>query len=131
MTRRLLLDTHALLWALLDPERIPATTLGLIRDAETDLVVSAASAWEIGTKFRLGRLDEAQAVVLGYADHLARLRAAELAISGHHALTAGTLSWEHRDPFDRMIAAQAMIESVPVVTADRALAGFPGIHVVW
>lgn len=128
---RLLLDTHALLWALLDPTKIPGTTLDAVRDPSTELLVSAASAWEVGTKFRLGKLDGARAVVLGYRDHLARLRATELPISSHHALTAGTLAWEHRDPFDRVIAAQAMIESVPVVTADRALGGFPGIHVVW
>lgn len=128
---RLLLDTHTLLWALLDPDRIPEGTLDTVRDPSTELLVSAASAWEIATKFRLGKLDGARAVVLGYRDHLARLRAAELPISGHHALTAGTLAWEHRDPFDRVIVAQAMIESVPVVTADPALAAFPGVHVVW
>ncbi len=128
---RLLLDTHALLWALLDPQRIPEATLDTVRDPSTELLVSAASAWEVAMKFRLGRLDGARAVVLGYRDHLTRLRATELPISGHHALTAGTLTWEHRDPFDRVIVAQAMIESLPVVTADRALAEFPGIHVVW
>lgn len=128
---RLLLDTHALLWLLLDPPRIPAATLDAVRDPATELVVSAASAWEIGTKHRLGKLDGARAVVLGYADHLARLRATELPISGHHALAAGTLTWEHRDPFDRMIVAQAMIESIPVVTGDQVLAAFPGIRVVW
>lgn len=128
---RLLLDTHALLWALLDPDRIPEATLDIVRDPSTELLVSAATAWEIGTKYRLGKLDDARAVVLGYRDHLTRLRATELPISGHHALTAGTLTWEHRDPFDRVIVAQAMTESVPVVTADRALAGFPGVHIVW
>jgi PIN domain nuclease of toxin-antitoxin system len=128
---RLLLDTHALLWVLLDPGKIPAATLDDVRDPGTELLVSAASAWEIATKFRLGKLDGARAVVLGYREHLVRLRAAELPVSSHHALTAGTLTWEHRDPFDRVIAAQAMIESVPVVTADRVLAGFPGVHAVW
>ena len=128
---RLLLDTHALLWALLDPSRIPPATLDAVRAPSTELVVSAASAWEIATKHRLGKLDGARAVVLGYPDHLSRLRATELPVTGHHALVAGTLTWEHRDPFDRMIVAQAMIESIPVATGDRALAGFPGIHVGW
>lgn len=128
---RLLLDTHALLWTLSEPERIPSATLDAIRDPANELLVSAASAWEIATKHRLGKLDGAQAVVLGYADHLARLGATELAMTGHHAMTAGALAWEHRDPFDRMIVAQAMIESVPVVTADRALAAFPGIRALW
>ncbi|MGI8937529.1 MAG: PIN domain-containing protein [Iamia sp.] len=54
-----------------------------------------------------------------------------MAITGRHALTAGLLRWEHRDPFDRIIAAQCMLESVPLVTADRALSSFPGINVIW
>lgn len=131
MSRSLLLDTHVLLWALLDPERIPEATLREIRAAESALGVSAATAWEIATKIRLGRLPGVQAVVHGYHDHLARLRARELPITGRHALTAGTLAWEHRDPFDRMIAAQAMIESLPLVTADAALSAFPGVRIVW
>ena len=128
---RLLLDTHALLWALLEPDRIPSGTLDQIRDARTDLIVSAATAWEIGTKFRLGKLDGAQAVVHGYPEHLARLRAHELPITAHHALTAGMLNWDHRDPFDRVIATQCMLESIPLVTADRALTTFPGVRVIW
>lgn len=128
---RLLLDTHTLLWVLLEPQRIPEATLDQIRDPGTELLVSAASAWEISTKFRLGKLDEAQAVVHGYSDHLRRLRAREFPITSHHALTAGLLTWDHRDPFDRMIASQCMLESIPLVTADQALATFPGLRVVW
>jgi PIN domain nuclease of toxin-antitoxin system len=127
----LLLDTHVVLWTLLEPERIPKPTLDRIRDPGTELVVSAASAWEIGTKFRLGKLDGAQAVVHGYPEHLARLGARVLPITSHHALTAGMLNWEHRDPFDRVIATQCMLGSIPLVTADRALASFPGVRVVW
>lgn len=130
MSGPLLLDTHALLWMLRKPDRIPEATLALIRDPATDLIVSAASAWEIGTKFRLGKLGEAQAVVHAYAEHLHHLRARELPISAHHALTAGVLNWDHRDPFDRIIAAQCMIESLPLCTADRALAAFPGLRVI-
>jgi len=131
VTARLLLDTHALLWTLLEPDRIPDAVLSQIRDPTTELLVSAASAWEIGTKFRLGKLEQAQAVVAGYPAHLERLRARELPISSRHALTAGLLTWDHRDPFDRVIAAQCMIESVPVVTSDRALTAFPGIRAIW
>lgn len=131
MSARILIDTHVVLWMLLDPANIPDETLELVRDPGTELLISAASAWEIGTKYRLGKLADAHAVVHGYAGHLARLRATELPISAHHALTAGLLSWEHRDPFDRVIAAQALLESVPLVTTDRALAAFPGIQVIW
>ncbi len=128
---RLLLDTHSLLWLLVEPERIPAGTLTTIRSPATTLYVSAASAWEIATKHRLGKLEGAAAVVSGYREHLAALRADELAITGDHALTAGALQWSHRDPFDRVIVAQAMLESVPVVTSDAALTGFPGIRTFW
>ena len=131
MSGPLLLDTHVLLWTLRQPDRVPELTMALIRDPATELLVSAASAWEIGTKFRLGKLGEAQAVVHAYEDHLHRLRARELQISSHHALTAGLLNWDHRDPFDRIIAAQSMIESVPLCTADPALTAFPGLRVVW
>ena len=127
----LLLDTHALLWLLLDPERIPAETLGTRRAPATTVGVSAARAWEIATKHRLGKLQGAAAVVTGYRQHLVRLRAEELPITGHHALTAGALTWSHRDPFDRVIAAQAMVESLPVVTSDVALVRFPAIRTVW
>jgi PIN domain nuclease of toxin-antitoxin system len=116
---------------LLDPHRIPPATLVRIRAAGTALLVSPASAWEIGTKFRLGKLDGAQAVVHGLSDHLARLRAEELPITSQHALMAGMLNWDHRDPFDRMIAAQCMVESIPLVTADRALSELPGVHAIW
>lgn len=127
----LLLDTHTLLWVLLDPARIPAGTLATLRAPRTTVVVSAASAWEIATKHRLGKLRGASAVVSGYREHLVTLRAEELPITGNHAVTAGALQWSHRDPFDRVIAAQAVLESLPVVTSDAALVEFPAIRTVW
>lgn len=126
-----MLDTHALLWVLLTPERIPSRTLDLIQQSGTELWVSAASAWEIGTKFRLGKLPAAEAVIQGYEDHLRRLRVEELPVSGRHALAAGLLTWEHRDPFDRMLASQCMIESLGLVTADGAFKQLPGLNLVW
>lgn len=131
MTVRLLLDTHALLWVLLSPDAIPSATLTTITAGDTELQVSAASAWEIATKHRLGELPEAEAVVRGYEEHLRRLRAEELPVTSRHALTAGSLTWNHRDPFDRVIAAQAMIESLTLVSRDPAFQGLPGVPLMW
>lgn len=128
---KLLIDTHVLLWALLSPDRIPAATLQTIRDARNELLVSAVSALEIGTKFRLGKLEGAGAVVDGYANHLVHLGAQELAVSGAHGLLAGTMQWEHRDPFDRILVAQSIVESLPLVSGDRAFSGLAAVRTIW
>ena len=126
-----LLDTHALLWALTEPDRLSAAALEVIGDAGPELFVSAASAWEIATKHRLGKLGQADGLVAAYAKHLSRLGVDELAISGEHALLAGGLAWGHLDPFDRVIAAQAMIEGLTVITRDPALHDLGGIATLW
>jgi PIN domain nuclease of toxin-antitoxin system len=119
-----LLDTHVLLWALMEPGRLSKRARALIEDRANTLLVSSASAWEIATKHRLGRLEGAETVVAGYRHHLERLGAAELLINSDHALRAGAFAAAHRDPFDRMLAAQAQIEGVPLLTEDRAFAVF-------
>ncbi|WP_295839702.1 type II toxin-antitoxin system VapC family toxin [uncultured Microbacterium sp.] len=128
---RFLLDTHTLLWALTDPDRLGPRAGEIIADPSTSLFVSAASAWEIATKQRIGKLPEADALVAGYARHLDRLGVSRLAVDEDHALWAGSLRWDHRDPFDRMLAAQAMIESMTLVTDDGAFPGLAGLAVVW
>ena len=119
---RVLLDTHALLWALLEPDKLSPAASAVIVDASTTLLVSTAAAWEIASKYRSGRLNGAAEVVRAYGRHLVTLRATELPVSSGHALRAGALGWTHRDPFDRMLAAQAIEESVPLVTRDTAFA---------
>lgn len=126
-----LLDTHALLWALTDPSRLGRRAHLTISDRSSRLVVSAASAWEITTKNRLGKLPQADAVMGGYSRHLDRLGVERLAVTEEHALLAGRLSWEHRDPFDRMLAAQAMIESLTLLTDDAAFSRLPGLATQW
>lgn len=128
---RLLLDTHVLLWALADPRRLSTTAASLLRNPANFLLVSAASAWEVATKQRLGRLPDAEAIVGAYRAHLDILRAEELPISSAHALRAGGFRVKHRDPFDRMLAAQALLEGVPLMTDDPAFARFAGLQLVW
>ncbi len=122
---RVLLDTHALLWALVSPDELTEKARTLIADCETEVLVSPASAWEIATKSRLGNLDQARDVVTNYADHVRTLSASEVSITGAQALLAGGFDVPHRDPFDRMIAAQSMTLGVPVVTNDVAFSQFP------
>ena len=125
-----LLDTHVLLWALLSPEHLSSKARHLIEDSNTHLIVSSVSAWEIATKYRIGRLPEATALVQAYKKHLTTLQASELTISTEHALLAGQFHVDHRDPFDRMLAAQSQIEGVSLVTSDHAFDAFE-ISTVW
>ena len=126
-----LLDTHTLLWALAEPSRLGRQAHHTIADRSSRLVVSAASAWEIATKHRLGKLPYADGLIGGYSRHLDRLGVERLAVTEDHALLAGRLEWHHRDPFDRMLAAQAMIESLTLVTDDAAFSGLPGLATRW
>ncbi len=128
---RFLLDTHALLWALTAPDTLGTEARRIISDKDAVLVVSAASAWEISTKQRLGKLPEADVLVAAYERHLTRLGTERLPITDEHALLSGSFPWEHRDPFDRMLAAQAMIESLPLLTNDPAFERVHGIRTIW
>jgi PIN domain nuclease of toxin-antitoxin system len=126
-----LLDTHVVLWAFASPDRLSPAARALLEDPQTDVLVSAASAWEIATKFRLGKLPGAEAIITRYTAHLTTLGAHEMPVVSAHALAAGLFALEHRDPFDRMLAAQALAEGVPLVTADPVMAVFPGLVIYW
>lgn len=127
---RVLLDTHVLLWALMEPAKLSPRARDILKDPAHTVLVSPASAWEIATKHRLGRLPAAESVVRGYRRHLAALMATEVPITSEHALLAGSLAAEHRDPFDRMLAAQALVEGVPLLTADPAFSALR-VETVW
>jgi len=126
-----LLDTHTLLWALTDPARLGGRAHALIQDRSSRLLVSAVSAWEIATKQRLGRLPGADVLVEGFAHHLNALGVERLPVSEEHALLAGKLDWSHRDPFDRLLAAQAMLESATLITMDPELTALSGLATTW
>lgn len=120
----LLLDTHVLLWWLVGDGRLSDVRRAEILDDGARVLVSAASAWEISTKHRLGKLPLAEALVVNFSRILTEQSFETLDISVAHAVRAGRLPGEHRDPFDRMLAAQALIEGVPIVSADAQLDAF-------
>ncbi len=117
---RLLLDTHALLWWLSDDRALPVSARKLIARSNNTILVSAASAWEIATKFRLGKLPGAADLVADFAGYLKHERFESLPITDDHALRAGLLPEPHRDPFDRMLIAQAQAENIPIISNDAA-----------
>ncbi len=127
---RLLLDTHALLWWLFDDPRLPSTPRGLLADPDNEVLVSSASAWEICTKHRIGKLPAASQLVLDVAGWVRRAGFSELAVTIAHARRAGTWPQPHRDPLDRMLAAQSALEDVPIVGCDQALTAF-AIQLIW
>ncbi|MGH8279074.1 MAG: type II toxin-antitoxin system VapC family toxin [Gammaproteobacteria bacterium] len=125
-----LLDTHVFLWAVMQPDQLSSKVRRLLENSKTDVTVSAASAWEIGTKFRLGKLPGAKLVVGEFEDAVRRLHARSLPIINAHAMLAGSYPQDHRDPFDRILAAQAEIEGLVLVSKDRALRQF-GVKLLW
>lgn len=128
---RLLLDTHAFLWWLTADPRRSAAAGALIADPANQVFVSAASAWEITTKHRLGKLPAAAGpVAADVASQIAQEGFHELAVSVAHAQHAGALSGSHKDPFDRLLAAQAILASMLLISNDSALDVF-GVHRLW
>lgn len=127
---RVLLDTHALLWWLADDPSLPATARKIIARTENTLMVSAASAWEVSTKFRLGKLPQAADLLADFDGYLQRERFEPLPVSVQHALRAGLLPGPHKDPFDRMLIAQAQAENIPVLSNDPAFDSY-GVRRLW
>jgi len=116
---RVLLDTHLLLWALSAPARLPAPARRLIQDA--DVYVSAASIWEISVKASLGKLRADPNEVLAALEPAGFL---SLPIAGEHAARVASLPPVHRDPFDRLLIAQALVEPMRLISTDGALQGY-------
>jgi len=128
---RFLLDTHTVLWALLPlPEKLGKNAAEIISDTRNELYVSAVTAWEIATKVRLGKLPVATTLMKDFLPALKTAGYILLPIAPEHALLAGSLAGEHRDPFDRMIAAQALLENIPILGSDKELDIF-GARRIW
>jgi PIN domain nuclease of toxin-antitoxin system len=115
-----LLDTHVWLWMLGDPGRIRSDLEAELRDGKTRLLLSAASSWEIAIKWAVGRLSLPEPPATYVPSRMQRTNVEPLAVTHSHALQVATLARNHRDPFDRLLVAQAQIEGVPLVTVDRA-----------
>lgn len=115
---RVLLDTHAFLWWLDGDRRLPARSRALVSDPGNDVLVSAASVWEITTKARLGKLPGAAEVAADVPACIASQGFVSLPITVHHAQRAEALAGPHRDPFDRMLIVQAQAEGVPIISNE-------------
>ena len=127
---QLLLDTHALLWWWSGDSSLSSAAKAAIADADATVYASAASAWEIVTKVRLGRLSAHGDVVPRFGELAAAADLRHLAVTHRHGLRAGSYPTGHRDPFDRMLAAQAELESLTLVTNDAVFGEFP-VRVLW
>lgn len=123
---RLLLDTHAFIWAAADPDRLSSRAAAAIIDPDHDVYVSAVSGWEITIKRARGRLRFPEITT----NMLAALRLAELPITLRHAVGLADLPAHHRDPFDRMLIAQAQAEGMTLVSRDRLLEPY-GVPILW
>ena len=127
---KVLLDTCTLIWATLSPSSLSQNAREIIADEANSILVSAATAWEISTKMRLGKLPGAERLERDYLDVLEAAGYTSLSIDAASALRAGRLVAEHRDPFDRMIAAQALALDIPVLSPDVLLDQF-GVRRMW
>lgn len=127
---KVLVDTHAFLWWAFDAPELSPSARGVLADRGNEVLVSSASAWEIATKFRLGRLPEASVLVQDLDRWISVAGFKSLPITVLHSQRAGLLPQPHRDPFDRMIAAQALVENISVISRDEALRKF-GVTLLW
>jgi PIN domain nuclease of toxin-antitoxin system len=127
---RLLLDTHALLWWYSDDSALPKSCRKTITQQDNSIFVSAASAWEIAAKFRLGKLATASELVQDFGVYLDRANFISLPVSQDHGVRAGMLPGPHQDPFDRMLIAQAEIEKLFIVSNEKIF-DYYGVRRVW
>ena len=125
-----LLDTHTLLWAVINPGLLSRRVTSIIDDNSSIILVSAASAWEIATKVRLGKLSRAENLERSFVDNLNDLGYLLLPIDPATALRAGRFAAAHGDPFDRIIAAHALALDIPVISKDTKL-DLLGVRRLW
>ena len=127
---RLLLDTHTLLWWWTDSPELSTRVRELIEDEANEVLVSAASAGEIATTHRLGKLEIGREAVARFNELINLDGFIHLPVSYLHALHAGSMDGEHRDPFDRMLAAQSLLEGIPLLSRDRVFESMK-VPIIW
>ena len=127
---RLLVDTHVLLWAIDSPEKLSAAARGALLAEDNAVSVSTASLWEIAIKLSLGRIALATDWFAMIETGRVRIGARWLSVEAAHCREVAVLPWHHRDPFDRLLVAQAMCEDMSLVSRDRVLADYPA-PVLW
>ena len=126
----LILDTHVLLWMLLDDPRLKQKQIDLLEDPTNRFFVSAVTAFEIATKVRIGKLPEAREISRNLKRICVDFDYRELTVTHAHGLRGGEMDGAHRDPFDRLLAAQSIVEGMPVMTDDPAFKAF-GVETLW
>jgi len=127
---KLLVDTHVVIWWVTDPDRLSTTVDDLLQSGSADVFVSPVTAFEIARKHGIGKLTFDASFLAEFDARIADLGWSELALTNAHAVAAGQLTGGHKDPFDRLIAAQAITEGLTVATLDPAIAAL-GAKVVW
>lgn len=129
-TRTILLDTHVWLWLNGNPDRLTSDALDILNSSESELYLSSASAWEIGIKCSTGKLSLPLPPEIYIPTRLLDTGVHPLPIRVEHALRAAALPLHHKDPFDRMLVAQAQVENLELMTVDRELASYD-VSLVW
>ncbi len=119
-----LLDTHVFVWLLFEPDRLDDAVMARVSDPAERVLLSVASAWEIAIKSAIGKLEVADDLATWLPDRVQKTNTDLLPIAVQHALRVATLPMHHRDPFDRLLIAQAQIEAIPIVTGDRSFGAY-------
>ncbi|CAN5293878.1 type II toxin-antitoxin system VapC family toxin [soil metagenome] len=125
------MDTHTYVWAVTAPQRLSTEARAALTNPANTLLLSAATLWEMAIRHRAGRWPEAESLLFQHDDLRARLGASDLPITAADAIRAGGLSWAHRDPFDRMLAAQALLSQATLVTRDVVFSELLGLPTLW
>jgi PIN domain nuclease of toxin-antitoxin system len=127
---RVLLDTHTLIWAKISPKSLSRQVAKIMADPLNEIFVSAATAWEIATKVRLGKLHGAEGLERNFLETIEDSGYTLVPIDAESALRAGRLIADHGDPFDRMLAAQSLASDIPILSKDPKLDAF-GVRRLW